>query len=61
MDDRKTIRLGRGPAVADIDADIVARESGPLKFAIKRVVVAEMRKHSLKSRLAFAKLVSAAA
>ena len=40
VEDRSAARLARGPAVADVDADIVARRHAPAERAIERRVVA---------------------
>ena len=43
--DREPARIGVGPLVADIDADVVAGKLRPAEFAIKPVVVVDRWKH----------------
>ena len=45
MQDREPPRLGRRPAVADIDADVVARGDPASGIAAELVVVADVGKH----------------
>ena len=45
VQDREPVRLLRRPAVADIDADIVARRHLPAELAIDVVVIVQARQH----------------
>ena len=45
VEDREPVRIGLGPLVADIDADVVARKLRPAEFAVQLVVVADVRQH----------------